>query len=676
MRLRVLFFALAAMHGLLAGAVVAQEPNAAAATRPQVDSFLQPDAIAAASLSPSGRYLAALLRRGEERDVIVKDLETGQSRSVMGGAADERFGGVYFNWIRWKSDDRLIIGAALVDVRRNGGRSNGAINDVRHGSVVISMPRDGSTFLQLKAPLTSPGEPGDVLDILPDDADHLLMTFRDGAGLDVARVNVLTGESERVLDGDLRTLSYLTDRDGVIVGRLRYRGAAGRVLIMEARNAEGGWTETFRIRRDEMKALDDYRFLGPTNAPNQTYVAVRPREGDDSQTAAVHVYDFVTRTMGPPIWRHPTYDVSGIVVDADSRALLAGCYWADAYQCNFIKPADATVMAGLQRFFGAGWSVSVESQSWDGGRWLVRGSSADNPGVFYVYDVAARNMQPVGAVQPGLLNAALGQMRRIDYQAADGQALFGYLTRPAGSSPTDRPPLIVMPHGGPEVRDTLSYDAWVQFLVSRGYQVFQPNFRGSSGMGRVFAEAGYGQWGGRMQADVTEGVEHLVAQGLTDREQVCIVGSSYGGYAALQGGATEPDLYRCVVSIAGVSDLVEIMRWERAEADGDSDRYDYWARSIGDPRDDRERLEAMSPIRRVDSWRPPVLLIHGKLDDVVPVEQSQDMARALRRAGKPVRLVELEEAGHGRWSTADERRVLLEIETFLAEHLPATRRGD
>ena len=163
----------------------------------------------------------------------------------------------------------------------------------------------------------------------------------------------------------------------------------------------------------------------------------------------------------------------------------------------------------------------------------------------------------------------------------------------------------------------------------------------------------------------------LIALGLADRCQVCIMGASYGGYAALQGGAAQADLYRCVISIAGPSDLISMMRWERSEAGADTDRYDYWVKSIGDPREDRERLEAASPVRRAAGWRPPVLLIHGDEDDIVPVSQSRDMERALRRAGRDVRLVVMEDEGHSNWSTRNETLVLTEIEAFLAAHLPA-----
>jgi dipeptidyl aminopeptidase/acylaminoacyl peptidase len=175
-----------------------------------------------------------------------------------------------------------------------------------------------------------------------------------------------------------------------------------------------------------------------------------------------------------------------------------------------------------------------------------------------------------------------------------------------------------------------------------------------------------------MQSDVTDGVRSLVAQGLADPQRVCIMGASYGGYAALQAGATEPDLYRCVISIAGPTDLNAMLRWERSEAGADSDQYDYWVKSIGDPRTDRDRIDAASPLRRAESWRPPVLLIHGDDDGVVPVAQSRDMERALRRAGKDVRLVVLENEGHNDWNTTNEMTVLTEVEAFLARHLPVS----
>ena len=645
----------------------------ARADPPAIADFLEGPALGAASLSPSGRYLIWTVRTGDHNAIHIRDLQEGAISVMDAGSTREHFGGVFVDWIRWKTDDRLLIGLTRLELRRSRGREDGRIRGFTFGQSVLSLARDGSDITALKAPGADDALPGDVLDTLRHDPAHILMSYRDNRSrLNVARVNILTGEAVRTVEGHRRVLDYLTDRNGAVVGRIAYRGASGRILLMEALNADGNWSEVYRLRRDEVRNLPDYDFLGGTSEPGKIYVAVRPDTPEGDSTAGVHVFDFATRTMGPTIWRHQQYDVSGIVLDADTSELRAGCYWADIYRCDFSDRGEDAVMVGIRRFFGDGWSVSVVSQARDGSRWLVQASAPNNPGEYYIFNVAERHMEFVGSIYPRLPEPALGVMQRVDYAAADGAALFGYLTRPPGAAADAALPLVVMPHGGPEMRDYLTFDRWAQFLATRGYQVFQPNFRGSAGMGKAFAEAGYREWGGRMQDDVTAGVEHLVAQGLADRGQICVMGASYGGYAALQSGASQADLYRCVVAISGPSDLMSMMRWERSEAGADSDRYDYWLKSIGDPREDRARLEAVSPLRRAADWTLPVLLIHGEEDDVVPVSQSRDMHRALTRAGKDAKFIELDGAGHSNWSTRNDTTALTEVEAFLARHLPAS----
>ncbi len=229
-----------------------------------------------------------------------------------------------------------------------------------------------------------------------------------------------------------------------------------------------------------------------------------------------------------------------------------------------------------------------------------------------------------------------------------------------------------MPHGGPEDRDSFDYDDWTQILATRGYLVFQPNFRGSSGYGDAYAEAGYGQWGLRMQDDVTDGVRELIADGRADPNRICIFGASYGGYAALMGGAQNPDLYRCVVSWAGVSDLVSMMKWQRRQADGlDDPTYLYWRKAIGDPDTDAERLQRNSAVTYAKTYGPPVLLLHGLKDDTVPSEQSDEMFHALRNAKKDVRLITQKHEGHPRWIAEHEQSALTEILAFLEAHIGA-----
>jgi dipeptidyl aminopeptidase/acylaminoacyl peptidase len=232
-----------------------------------------------------------------------------------------------------------------------------------------------------------------------------------------------------------------------------------------------------------------------------------------------------------------------------------------------------------------------------------------------------------------------------------------------------------MPHGGPEARDSLTFDVWAEILATRGYMVLQPNFRGSAGYGRKFVEAGYGQWGAKMQDDITDGVMRLIKTGQADPNRVCIFGASFGGYAALYGAAKQSDIYKCAASFAGVSDLEALVNWEHTTK-GHEGRYQYASRSIGDPVKAGARLKATSPITYASSLKVPVLLIHGMDDRSVPIAQSQAMEKALRTAHKDVRLVTYRGEGHTDWSPGDEQSALTEVAGFIEGHIAPAAPAD
>lgn len=649
----------------------AQEAAATPGRGLAIEDFIAGPTLSRVSISPSGQHLAMVVTSGETSRLAVQDLATGQYRALLEANFNESFGGSGFDWYHWKDDDRLLVAARLVEVQRRRGADDGRVLSFRAGRTVLAVARDGSGVTQLRAPGTEPGDPGEVIDVLDNAPDHILMTVEDWREvLNVVRVDLRTGESEPVLSGDHRTVAYYTDHNGEIVARLRRAGLSGRRHAIESRDlATGDWVHVAEITPNDLRDMNDFDILSSAENPGELYVVVRPETGEQPDTTAVHIYDMRARELGPPLWRNDRYDLHSILMHPETGAFLAGCYRADVLECDFANAALGVHMTALSRFFEGTRDIDLVSQTRDNSKWVLFVTGPDEPGTYYLYDLEARSVDIIGEAYGRVALEGLGEMRRIDYAARDGAELHGYLTVPPGEAGANAP-LVVMPHGGPEVRDSFAYDRWVQFLASRGYAVFQPNFRGSAGFGRAFVEAGYGQWGGRMQEDVTDGVMHLIAEGVADPARICIMGASYGGYAALWGGASQPDLYRCVISIAGVSDLPAIMRWERRVSGHSSDAYDYWRASIGDPGRDRDRLQSFSPIRFAEDWRPPVLLIHGDQDDIVPHAQSRDMDRALRRAGKDVRFITLEGESHSGWRQDDHILALSEIETFLARHLP------
>ncbi len=320
----------------------------------------------------------------------------------------------------------------------------------------------------------------------------------------------------------------------------------------------------------------------------------------------------------------------------------------------------------IMRYFEDRASFTLIGVSLDKTVWLLVAEGPTIPATAYVYDLNATEIRLIGSEHPQIPRDQLLDTAVVSYTARDGAQLWGYLTLPRDTRAP--PPLIVMPHGGPAARDSYGYNPRVQFLATRGYAVFQPNFRGSEGSGRTFAAAGHRQWGRRMQDDVIDGVQHLVSSGVVDGARMCIVGASYGGYVALAAGAFTPDLFKCVVAIAPVSDLIQVLNEERMEG-RNSIGYAYWTQVIGDPNRDRDELIAMSPARHAENFRAPVLLIHGSDDYTVRIEQSETMRNALQRAGREVRFVRVEHEPHYFYESANRRRLLEEIEAFVAQHI-------
>jgi len=303
----------------------------------------------------------------------------------------------------------------------------------------------------------------------------------------------------------------------------------------------------------------------------------------------------------------------------------------------------------------------------EGERFIVYTDGRDDAGSWWLVDVPGRSADPLGEAYPRLQGDRVGPVRMFPYTASDGLPMAGVLTLPPGRK-AEGLPVIALPHGGPEVRDYPAFDWLAQAFASRGFAVWQPNFRGSAGYGADFRNAGHGEWGARMQTDISDGIDALAEAGIVDATRACIVGASYGGYAALAGVTLQQGRYRCAVSLNGIAGLQRFVDNTRSRYRDEALRY--WQRFMGAEDGFDEILEARSPITHAAQTDAPVLLIHGRDDTVVDASQSRRMASALKRADKPVTLKLLK--GEDHWLSREETRIAT-LETavgFVLEHLP------
>lgn len=322
------------------------------------------------------------------------------------------------------------------------------------------------------------------------------------------------------------------------------------------------------------------------------------------------------------------------------------------------KVANATVKA----FPG----LSVHIHGWNDAfdKLLVMTEGVGDPQTWWRVDIRTGAASELGVSYP-MDAGSVGPMQMVHYKAGDGLDIAGVLTLPPGREAKNLP-VIVLPHGGPTARDYPGFDWWAQALASRGYAVLQPNFRGSDGYGADFRRAGNRQWGPKMQSDISDGLAFLAAQGIADPKRACIVGASYGGYAALAGVTLQQGLYRCAVAVAGVSDVAKMVATDLRESAYDKTMKASLAEEVGAKTD----LKAISPVAFASKADAPILLIHGKDDLTVPFDQSKAMDAALRAAGKPVELVVLPDEDHYLSRSATRLAMLEALVRFVTKHNP------
>jgi dipeptidyl aminopeptidase/acylaminoacyl peptidase len=632
-----------------------------------VEAYGQVEAVSDVSINPAGTHLAWAVNDGKETQVTVFEIASRKTSRTFKVES-----GFKVRQVDWANDHTLLfaISSTLTSTRRlwpsrfeyyqwlaadiGSGRSQILMTEgnkrVLGGSQVVRrrIAQDPNLLVMASrdfAPQAQGTEVGTRLGGKRRDSGYVYSAFS---------MDVSTGKSKLLEMGTPHTRQWLANSKGQAIVRSEWNPELQRYSVLTKDGA--GWRRILEIRGDDAylagMAVDDSAALVFTdNGEPRTSLWSFPLDG----SAAKKVVD------------EPDHDAEGLSWDPFDRTVQAVYFGGAERRYRWIDPAAQKRYSALGRSF-PGRHVDIESRSADNKRVIVEVGGASAPTTYYLVDYVAKSADIIGEEYPGLVDKPLGTVRSFDYSARDQYALFGYLTIPAGAEEKQLP-LVVLPHGGPESHDSSDFDWFSQFFASRGYAVLRPQFRGSTGLGDAHRLAGRGQWGRRMQDDITDGVKALIAQGIADPRRVCIVGDSYGGYAALAGAAFTPELYACAVSINGISDLPEFLSWHEKMTGDESNSFFYWRDSIGDSLD--ARIAEVSPSRAARHVRAPLLLLHGTNDSVVPIAQSEMMANALKSAGKSFEFVRLDSEDHWLSASATRVRLLTEIEKFVTPYLGA-----
>lgn len=605
-------------------------------------------------LSPSGERIASIQNIAGGKTYLVVTTYDGKDVRRLLENDNKRYS---IRWFDWVNDERLVVSVGADDGWR----------DLRWTETrLFAINRDGSN---LKTDLINPRRENffswehvpqlqdRVIGKIPGDNRSVLIAldldYRTYP--DVYKLDVYTGRRELIERSTYGIRRWMADRQGVVRLGTAVEGTIVQILVKPV--GQDRWQT---LRKYDALREPDMTPLGFDEDPNILFVA-QPLDG----RTAVSSID-LSDPLVPPTLRasHAMYDIEGGLIYSSWLNQVVGVRSrldesASIYWNPKAKELQTRVDLALP-----GRINEIQGSSRNGRRHIVVSSSATQPPQWYLYDEDLNRLILMVDGYPKLVPNELVKPMPVTLKARDGTVLHGYVTRPAHARQPG--PLILLPHGGPASRDALDFDYWTQFLASRGWVVLKVNFRGSSGYGGNFLQAGFKRWGLEMQDDLTDAAQYAIDQGIADPERICIVGGSYGGYAALMGVVKTPDFYRCALSFAGVSDLIAFLKEKRSYLN-----YELaWERQLGAWWSDRDRLKATSPVNHAGKIRTPLLIVHGAEDRTVPVEQSRAMVEALKDAAfTRMRYLELPDGDHHLSRQDDRVTFFREMERFLATHL-------
>ena len=601
-----------------------------------------------AKISPDGQYLAVTGIVGGKTVLALVHLSDMKTVNIEPRSRED------VNEFWWVAPDRVMYTVAvhfgsivnpsatgeLFTVNADGSNSN-IIFGLRVSSIVTGNSPDAAV---------SQRATGELVSALRDDRDHAIIASYPWAThsgtMDVFpaayRIDLRDGRKTALVSAPARGTTFLADHTGMI--RFAYASAGagtGQHNVYYRKDLEGPWEPVV----DETMPTDTFVPL-MFDRSNTSVYAQCPGE---NKVGGICRWDVATRKLAP-LWSARDSSLAELVPTFDGMD-------AFAIRTSVGRPAttlidktapEKTVLVELMKQF-PGVDIQFSNASSDGRKVVFLAQGDDDPGVYYLYETQSRKITRLLDRRPWIKPQQMAHMEPVSLQARDGLALHGYLTRPLGKESAKNLPLVMLVHGGPfGIWDNWGFDSDTQLLASRGYAVLQVNFRGSGGYGYEFMRAGYREWGGKMQDDVTDATRWAIEQGIADPHRVCIYGASYGGYAALEGTVKEPELYNCAIGYVGIYDL----RAWAANSDVARTRSgpQYIEAQIGTS--DAELWER-SPLAHVERIKARIMLVVGGADERVPKSQGENLRAALIKHDNPPEWVYERLEGHGFYAEDD-----------------------
>lgn len=597
---------------------------------PVRDFFRNPEK-ASYDISPDGTHLSYLAPYQNRLNIFVQQLDQEKAQRIT--SATERDIYQYF----WKNNNTLLY------LQDNKGDENFHLYGINKDG---SNLRDFTPFNGVRV---------DIVDKLEDDDEHILivMNDRDKKAHDVYRLNVTTGQLNEIARNPGNIISWGTDHEGKLRIAVASDGVNRSILYRDNES------EPFRtILSTDFKDSASSAFFTFDN--KQLYVI----SNMNRDKRAIVIFDPKSQKETQLMYEHPEFDISSLNFSRKRKVLTDIEYFSSKRERILLDAQTANMFSRLEQAL-KGYEIYRIAHSKNEDKYIVRTMSDRTPGAYYLYDVPADKLTKLADIKPWLKEEYLASVKPIQYISRDGLTIHGYLTLPLGKEAKNLPAIII-PHGGPWLRDTWTYNPEIQFLANRGYAVLQMNFRGSTGYGKKFWQASFKQWGRAMQNDLTDGVKWLIKQSIADPKRIAIYGGSYGGYATLAGLTFTPDLYACGIDYVGISNLFTFFK----------SIPEYWKpyletlyEEVGHPEKDKELLTQVSPVFHADNIKAPLFIAQGRMDPRVNINESDQMVEALKKRGIDVLYMVKDNEGHGFSNEENQFDFYEAMEKFLAQYL-------